>query len=94
MADDYRTHYERRENEPVELLKCSHFTTTLFELSAPLSCPAPGGGRWLTVACASGAGTVNGAALSAGQALLLTPDENHLDLVPTAQDFRLLTSYC
>lgn len=94
VADDYRTHYERRENEPVELLKCEHFTTTLFELSAPLSCPAPGGGRWLTVACASGAGTVNGAALRAGQALLLTPDENHLDLVPTAPDFRLLTSYC
>ncbi|MBR4568780.1 MAG: mannose-6-phosphate isomerase [Bacteroidales bacterium] len=94
VADDYRTHYERRENEPVELLKCEHFTTTLFELSAPLSCPAPGGGRWLTVACASGSGTVNGAALRAGQALLLTPDENHLDLVPTAPDFRLLTSYC
>ena len=93
VADDYRTHYERRENEPVELLKCEHFTTTLFELSAPLSCPAPGGGRWLTVACASGSGTVNGATLSAGQALLLTPDENHLDLVPSAPGFKLLTSY-
>ena len=93
VKEDYRTHYERRENGPVELLKCEHFTTTLFELSAPLSCPAPGGGRWLTVACASGSGTVNGATLSAGQALLLTPDENHLDLVPSAPGFKLLTSY-
>ena len=94
VKEDYRTHYERRENAPVELLKCEHFTTTLFELSAPLSCPAPGGGRWLTVACASGSGTVNGAALSSGHALLLTPDENHLDLVPSTPEFRLLTSYC
>ena len=78
----------------MELLKCEHFTTTLFELSAPLSCPAPGGGRWLTVACASGSGTVNGAALRAGQALLLTPSETSLDLVPSTPGFRLLTSYC
>ena len=94
VAEDYRTHYERRENEPVELLKCEHFTTTLLELTAPLSCPAPGGGRWLTVTCAEGAGTVNGAALAAGQALLLTPYETELILVPTAPVFKLLTSYC
>ena len=30
VKEDYRTHYERRENGPVELLKCEHFTTTLF----------------------------------------------------------------
>ena len=94
VAEDYRTHYERRENEPVELLKCEHFTTEFLELTAPLSCPAPGGGRWLTVTCAEGAGTVNGAALAAGQALLLTPDETELVLVPTAPVFKLLTSYC
>lgn len=94
VSDDYRTHYARRANAPVELVKCPHFTTTLFELSAPLSCPAPGGGHWLTVACASGAGTVNGAALSAGQALLLTPSETSLDLVPSTPGFKILTSYC
>ena len=94
VADDHRTHYDRRENASVELLKCEHFTTDLFELTDPLSCPAPGGGRWLTVVCAEGAGTVNGAALRAGEALLLTPDENHLDLVPSTPGFKLLTSYC
>ena len=94
VYEDYRTHYERVENAPVELLDCEHFTTVLFELTAPLECPTPGGGRWCTVVCAGGAGTVNGAALREGEALLLTPDENHLDLVPTAPDFRLLTSYC
>lgn len=93
VYEDYRTHYERVENAPVELLDCEHFTTVLFELTAPLECPTPGGGRWCTVVCAGGAGTVNGAALREGEALLLTPDETELSLVPTAQDFKILASY-
>ena len=93
VYEDYRTHYERVENAPVELLDCEHFTTVLFELTAPLECPTPGGGRWCTVVCAGGAGTVNGAALREGEALLFTPDETELSLVPTAQDFKILASY-
>ena len=94
VADDYRTRYERRADAPVELVRNEHFTTTLFELTAPLSCPAPGDGRWLTVACAEGAGTVNDAALRAGEALLLTPDEKELRLVPEGPSLKLLVSYC
>lgn len=90
VAEDYRTHYEHHWNEPVELVKCRHFTTTLFELTTPLRCPSPGG--WLTVMCAEGAGTVNGAPLRAGQALLLTPSETALELIPSPQGFKLLTS--
>ena len=93
VYEDYRTHYERVENAPVKLLDCEHFTTVLFELTAPLECPTPGGGRWCTVVCAGGAGTVNGAALREGEALLLTPDETELTLVPTAPGFKILTSY-
>ena len=94
VADAYRTRYERRADAPVELVRNEHFTTTLFELTAPLSCPAPGDGRWLTVACAEGAGTVNDAALRAGEALLLTPDEKELRLVPEGPSLKLLVSYC
>jgi mannose-6-phosphate isomerase len=93
VADEYRTCYERRGNEPVELVKCDHFTTTLFELSEPLVCAAPGEGRWCAVACAGGAGTVNGAALREGEALLLTPDEKELRLVPEGPSLKLLVSY-
>ena len=94
VADDYRTRYARRANTPVELVNCPQFTTALFELDAPLRCPAPGGGRWLAVTCAAGAGTVNGAALRAGEALLLTPDEKELRLVPSGPSLKLLVSYC
>ena len=92
VADDYKTRYERRANEPVEIVKCAHFTTTLFELTAPLNCPAPG--RWCAVICAGGAGTVNGVAVKEGEAVLLTPDEKELRLVPEGTGLRLLTSWC
>ncbi len=94
VADDYRTRYERRGNAPVELVSCPQFTTVLFELTAPLECPAPGAGRWLTLACAGGAGTVNGTALSEGEALLLTPSEKELRLVPSGTGLKILVSYC
>ena len=94
VYDDYRTHYERAVNAAVELLKCEHFTTVLFELTAPLECPSPGEGRWCTVVCAGGAGTVNGAALREGEAILLTPDEKELTLVPVGTGVKLLVSYC
>ena len=89
---DYKTRYERRANEPVEIVKCAHFTTTLFELTAPLVCPAPE--RWCAVICAGGAGTVNGVAVKEGEAVLLTPDEKELRLVPEGTGLRLLTSWC
>ena len=94
VPDDYRTRYVRCANAPVELVNCPQFTTVLFEADAPLTCPAPGAGRWLAVACAGGAGTVNGTALREGEALLLTPDEKELRLVPSGPSLKLLVSYC
>ena len=94
VAEDYKTRYERRENEPVQVVKCENFTTTLFELSKPYGGPAPGGGRWCAVICAEGAGTVNGTAVQAGEAVLLTPAEKDLRLVPSGPSLKLLVSYC
>jgi Phosphomannose isomerase len=113
VYDDYKTHYERRAGEPVQIVKCEQFTTTLFELNEPYEGPVPGmmemqsvrgigghhcgvagSGRWCTVICAGGAGTVNGAAVQEGEAVLLTPAETELRLVPSAPSLRLLVSYC
>ncbi|MBQ9660229.1 MAG: class I mannose-6-phosphate isomerase [Bacteroidales bacterium] len=38
---DYRTHYEVRQNAPVELVKCPYFTTTLLDLTKPEAETAP-----------------------------------------------------
>ena len=37
VCPDYRTHYEARQNAPVELVKCPYFTTMLLDLTKPLS---------------------------------------------------------
>ena len=33
---DYRTQYEARKNEPVELVSCSYFTTSVYDLTEPM----------------------------------------------------------
>ena len=34
---DYRTQYEARKNEPVELVSCSYFTTSVYDLTEPMT---------------------------------------------------------
>ena len=34
---DYRTQYEARKNEPVELVSCPYFTTSLYDLTEPMT---------------------------------------------------------
>ena len=40
---EYRTPYEPRQNEPVELVRCPYFTTTLYDLTRNLEIPASAG---------------------------------------------------
>ena len=34
---DYRTQYEARQNEPVELVSCPYFTTSVYDLTEPMT---------------------------------------------------------
>lgn len=36
--DDYKTRYTLHPNEPVSLVSCQHFTTSLYELTEPMEC--------------------------------------------------------
>ncbi len=38
---DYRTPYVLKQNAPVELVKCEHFTTTLYDFAGTAAAPAP-----------------------------------------------------
>ena len=37
VLDDYRTHYVPTKNEPVELVSCPYFTTSLYDLTEPMT---------------------------------------------------------
>ena len=37
VRDDYRTHYERREDEGIQLVSCPYFTTSVYDLNEPMT---------------------------------------------------------
>lgn len=37
VSDDYRTHYEPRKDEPVELVSCPYFTTSVYNLTETMN---------------------------------------------------------
>ena len=37
VYSDYRTQYEARQNEPVELVSCPYFTTSVYDLTEPMT---------------------------------------------------------
>ena len=37
VLDDYRTHYERREDEGIQLVSCPYFTTSVYDLNEPMT---------------------------------------------------------
>lgn len=37
VLPDYRTHYTPKQNEPVEIAKCQHFTTTVYDLTETMT---------------------------------------------------------
>ena len=36
MLPDYRTHYQPAKNEGVELVRCQHFTTSVYDIDEPM----------------------------------------------------------
>ncbi len=55
---EYRTLYEPRKNEPVEVVSCPYFTTEVWDLDAPVRRDLSDTDSFLTVMCLDGAGTL------------------------------------
>ena len=80
---DYRTHYVARPGERVELVKCPFFTTSLYDMTvtpATVREDISGLPKYLAFICMEGSGTVNGVSVSAGEVVLLSPDERTLEI--------------
>ncbi len=58
VLPDYRTPYERRMNQPVELVSCPYFTTDLLELDRPQKLDLSAWDSFLVVICTEGEGTL------------------------------------
>ena len=88
----YRTQYQRLQDAPVELVSCKYFTTTLYDLTRPMTVDLQD--SFQIVICVSGSGTVDGTPIHAGETLLVPACRGTFSLTPTPGGFRLLGSRC
>lgn len=88
----YRTLYTPRTDAPVELVGCKFFTTTLYDLTRPMTIALPD--SFLVVICVSGSGSVDGTPVHAGETLLVPACRGSVSFDPAPGGLRLLTSHC
>ena len=103
---EYRTPYEPRQNEPVELVRCPYFTTTLYDLtsssfagvSSPSFAGLTGESPFLIAIGLSGSGTLrtekDETTLREGEAVLIPASDGPVSFEPGPNGLRLLTTHC
>ena len=96
VLPDYKTHYEPKENEPVNLARCSHFSTDLLNLTEPLVRGLDDCGDFLIVIDTEGEvklSTGSGkCSLVPGECALVPASEKSLTITPSGRA-KLLTTF-
>ena len=97
VYDDYRTNYTPKENEPVELVTCPYFTTTVYDLTEKMSMDYSELDSFVIYICMEGACTVtdnegNTISLQAGESVLFPATTLSLEVVPEGKVKFLETS--
>lgn len=90
VYDTYRTPYTEAQDTPVELVSCKYFTTTLYDLTGPMTVSLDD--SFLVVMCLSGSGTVDGMPIRAGQSLLVPASRFNVVLAPDPSGMKVLGS--
>lgn len=91
VRQDYRTHYEHKQNAGIEIVKCPYFTTDLYDLTEEVKVSLSENSPFLVVICLEGEGSVNGTEIKAGEAALIMKDEKEAVFSPSGT-MKLLTS--
>lgn len=87
MHDDYRTHYAKQENKPVELVECKYFTTDLLELTKNLERDYSAIDSFIIYICMGGACKVrdnkgNELPVKQGESVLIPADTDNVTIEP------------
>ena len=95
VHDDYRQHYEHRMNEPMTLVDCPFFTTTLYDLTEPMDLDYSDLDSFVILIGVGGKGTVtdsegNTTSLNAGETILVPATEGVMHVEGT---LKFLESY-
>lgn len=95
VHEDYRTHYEPRTNEPVELVKCPYFTTSVYDLTEPMTMDYSELDSFVIFVGLSGAGEItdsegNSVSFQQGESVLLSATTT---IVKVSGTIKFLESY-
>ena len=79
VQDDFRTHYEHVQNEPIDLVASPYFTTSLYDMTEEITCDYSELDSFVIFICVEGACRLtddsrNEITLRAGETLKLTYD--------------------
>ena len=87
VEDDYRTNYTPKKDEPVELVSCPYFTTTVYDLTEPMSLDYSELDSFVIFICMEGKATVtdnegNTVPMQAGESILFPATTKELEVRP------------
>lgn len=96
VQPDYRTHYEKTQNAPVELVSCPYFTTRLYDLTQPLTADYSTLDSFVVVICIEGKGLLTDdcgheVPIHQGETVLIPASVRSLRITPDG-GMKLLTS--
>lgn len=97
VLDDYRTEYESVKDEPVELVACPYFTTSLYDLTESISCDYSELDSFVVLICMEGSCKItdkegNETVLQAGNTVLLAASTEEITITPDTAA-KLLETY-
>lgn len=97
VFDDYRTAYEPIENEPVELVACPYFTTSLYDMTEEITCDYSELDSFVIMICVDGSCKLvddqkNEIEVRAGETVLLPALTQELTIIPSGS-VKLIETY-
>lgn len=97
VLDDYRTQYDVVENEPIELVACPYFTTSLYDMTEEITCDYSELDSFVIFVCVEGSCTLydnekNEVSFKAGETILMPASIQEVTIVPNGK-VKLLETY-
>ncbi len=97
VQDDFRTAYDHVQNEPVEVVACPYFTTSVYDMTEEITCDYSELDSFVIFICVEGSCRLtdnenNEIALQAGETVLLPATTQNITIVPD-QHVKLLETY-
>lgn len=98
VQDDFRTEYERVQNEPVEMVASPYFTTSVYDMTEEITCDYSELDSFVIFICVEGSCRLtddnqNEITLRAGETVLLPAAIQEVTIVPEGQRVKLLETY-